>query len=76
MQYYVILLSLYFLSMINLKNKKIEEITFIIMALFLCTSYFNGSDWRQYELYYNLITFENFKEIYFEKGYVLYLLKL
>lgn len=72
MQYYVILLSLYFLSMINLKNKKIEEITFIIMALFLCASYFNGSDWRQYELYYNLITFENFKEIYFEKGYVLY----
>ena len=72
--YFLIPLYLSILSLINPKNKTIKNISFIVTAIFLCTTYFNGSDWRNYEILYNEVSFNNIEKIYGETGYHIYTL--
>lgn len=72
--YFLIPLYLFILSLINPKKKIIKNISFIITAVFLCTTYFNGSDWRNYEILYEEVSFNNIEKIYGEIGYHVYAL--
>lgn len=67
--YFLIPIYLFILSLISPKNQIIKNISFIITAVFLCTTYFNGSDWRHYELMYEQISYNNFYKSYGEFGY-------
>lgn len=71
--YYVVPLLLYILSFVKSKNNYIEKILILILGIFLCTSYFSGSDWRQYELMYNKAEFSEIFKFYAEKGFYLWM---
>lgn len=62
--YYFILLLI--LIGVYIENTKIKKILLGLFFLFLTTSYFNGSDWRQYEYMFNYMKFDNR-----EYGYIL-----
>ena len=72
MIYYIVLVIIYIFSIFNIKNRYIENIIFYLIGIFLCTTYFNGSDWRQYENFYYIISINNFHTMYFKKGYALF----
>lgn len=72
--YFLIPLYLFILSLINPKNKIIKDISFIITGIFLCTTYFNGSDWKAYELMYNVATIKDISSFYAEKGFYIWML--
>ena len=57
--YIFISLILTGLAIINPKNEILKKSIYLLLGIFLCTSYFNGSDWRQYEVMYKLATFED-----------------
>lgn len=71
--YIFISLILTGLAIINPKNTMIKKIVYLLLGIFLCTSYFNGSDWRQYEIMYKLATFEDVSSFYAEKGFYIYM---
>ena len=74
---YLIIFNTIFLFFLIEKysNKKyiFEILSFFILCIFLCFSYFNGSDWRHYEKSYYFFNFSNFLEYEFEKGYSFYI---
>ena len=72
--YYLFPFVLYICSLFNFKNKKLKVFLAISLGVFLCTSYFNGSDWRQYEIMYNEATLGEIQEFKKEKGFYLYML--
>lgn len=74
--YFIPVTWLYILSNLKIKKYKnlIEKVTVILLGIFLCTTYFNGSDWRQYELMYKYASFEGISSFYAEKGFYLYML--
>ena len=74
MEYYLIFIILVTLAIINPKNKGSKNIIGILLGLFICTTYFNGSDWRQYELAYEFVTLDGILTTRYEKGYYLYML--
>lgn len=54
--------------------KSVENFLLIFLALFLCSGFMCGSDWRGYELIYNEIDFNNYFYNYFaEPGFYIYL---
>ena len=71
--YIFISLILTGLAIINPKSRMIKKIIYLLLGIFLCTSYFNGSDWRTYELMYKLANLEDIKTFYAEKGFYLYM---
>lgn len=71
--YIFISLILTGLAIINPKSKMIKKIVYLLLGIFLCTSYFNGSDWRHYEVMYKLATFEDSSNFYAEKGFYIYM---
>ena len=72
--YYLFPFVLYICSLFNFKNKKLKVFLAISLGVFLCTTYFNGSDWRQYEIMYNEATLGEIQEFKKEKGFYLYML--
>lgn len=72
--YLVIPIILFVLTLQNPKNKYIEKLVFLCVGIFLCTSYFNGSDWRQYEPMYNAANWNSIMHFYAEKGFYIYML--
>lgn len=71
--YIFISLILMGLAIINPKSKMIKKIVYLLLGIFLCTSYFNGSDWRQYEIMYKLARFGEINNFYAEKGFYIYM---
>ena len=71
--YIFISLILTGLAIINPKNEILKKSIYLLLGIFLCTSYFNGSDWRQYEVMYKLATFEDISSFYAEKGFYIYM---
>lgn len=71
--YIFISLILTGLAIINPKNKMLKKSIYLLLGIFLCTSYFNGSDWRSYELMYELANLEDIKTFYAEKGFYVYM---
>lgn len=71
--YFIPTLLLYIFAVINPKSKILKKFLFILLAIFLSTTYFNGSDWRQYEKMYSLVTLKNLQEFYAEKGFYIYM---
>ena len=57
MEYYVVYIVFVILVLINPQNNKIKNIIGYAFGIFICTTYFNGSDWRQYELAYKFATY-------------------
>ncbi len=59
-----------------LRNSRVWYIIYLfILGTFLCCGYMCGSDWRQYELMYNNINFNNiFYGYYAEPGFLFYML--
>lgn len=56
------------------RNPYIECVLLFAIGVFLCTSYFCGSDWRSYELMYDDIDCDNLFFNYFaEPGFYLYM---
>lgn len=51
------------------KNKKIEQILILLLALFFCFGYMTGSDWRNYETYYSWIG-DGVTNLLMEPGYL------
>lgn len=74
MEYYVVYIVFVILVLINPQNNKIKNIIGYAFGIFICTTYFNGSDWRQYELAYKFATFESLKNTRYEIGFYLYML--
>lgn len=72
--YLIIPAILFVFTLINPKNKYIQIITVFSIGIFLCTSYFNGSDWRSYELMYRWANISDVDNFYAEKGFYLYML--
>ena len=72
--YYLFPFVLYICSLFNFKNKRLKVFLAISLGVFLCTTYFNGSDWRQYEIMYNEATLGEIQEFKKEKGFYLYML--
>lgn len=55
--------------------KPLARILLLALALFLCFGYFCGSDWRNYELWYEAVDTSNLFYNYFaEPGYYIYML--
>lgn len=50
-----------------------EKILVISLMIFLCTTYFNGSDWRSYELMYNNLSHYDLRTFSREKGFYIYM---
>ena len=50
-----------------------EKILVISLMIFLCTTYFNGSDWRSYELMYNNLSRYDLRTFSREKGFYIYM---
>ena len=74
---YLIIFNVIFLFFLLNKKIKINENLYkfflvIILCIFLCFSYFNGSDWRNYETQYQIYNLNNYLNYPFEKGYSLY----
>lgn len=74
--YFIPVIWLYILSNLKIKKYKnlIEKITVILLGIFLCTTYFNGTDWRAYELMYKYASFNEIGSFRAEKGFYLYML--
>ena len=72
--YYLFPFVLYICSLFNFKNRKFKVFLVISLGVFLCTTYFNGSDWRQYEIMYNEATLAGIQDFEKEKGFYLYML--
>ena len=74
--YFMPISCIYILSNLKIKKNKslIEKITAVLLGFFLCFTYFNGSDWRQYELMYKYVSFDGIGSFYAEKGFYLYML--
>lgn len=74
MIYYIVFFLLCILSIINPKNKFIKKIILIFLGIFLCGTYFNGSDWRNYELdYFYVNNFMDLMTYKREKGFYIYM---
>ncbi|WP_288875291.1 EpsG family protein [uncultured Fusobacterium sp.] len=72
--YFLIPVILFIMTLQNSQNKWIERVTFLFVGIFLCTSYFNGSDWRQYEPMYYSANWNFIRDFYAEKGFYIYML--
>jgi len=70
------LLFFLLLSFSFIPNKAIKpywKTLIIISAVFFCGGYMTGSDWRQYETYYNWLDYSGIMGLLFiEPGYVIY----
>lgn len=73
MIYYFFYTGTYLLGLLK-KNRKIESFWILMVGLFLTTTYMNGSDWRQYEIFYKYLTINNFSNYWHEKGFAFYAL--
>lgn len=71
MIYYLMYTCTYLLSLFK-THKKIQFYWCCFLCLFLTTTYMNGSDWRQYEIFYKYLTISNFGNYWHEKGFALY----
>ena len=72
MIYYVIFCILLLCSSLNIKKEFIKKGISVFLCIFLCFSYFNGSDWRNYERIYEQYSLKNFYNYPFEKIFSLY----
>lgn len=72
MIYLVIFNLIFIIFLLNIKKRESEYFLFFILCIFFCFSYFNGSDWRNYERYYNIYDLSTYLLYPFEKGYTLY----
>lgn len=55
------------------KANSLWKILMVINAIFFCCGYMTGSDWRQYETYYNWLNYSGIMGmIFIEPGYVIY----
>lgn len=71
--YILISILLTGLAIINPKSKTSKKIVYLFLGIFLCTSYFNGSDWRSYEIMYELARLEEINNFHREKGFYIYM---
>lgn len=73
--YVAIIFLVYFSCILNIETKNkfkyFEYIILSIVAIFICSGYMTGSDWRSYELYYNELSFGNF-DSRMEYGFQIY----
>ncbi|AYZ73038.1 EpsG family protein [Fusobacterium necrophorum] len=72
MIYYICLYVLFTLNFFNKYKKYIRKFSNIIFCIFLCFTYMNGSDWKNYEILYTQYSFQNFLSFPFEKLFCLY----
>lgn len=73
MIYYIVFFLLVFMSIINPQKNKYKFLVGICFGLFLCGTYFNGSDWRHYELSYEYANLKNIYKSPYEIGYYIYM---
>ena len=71
MIYLIIFNIIFLIFLFDKKMKHLYKIA-IILCIFLCFSYFNGSDWRGYEYDYQIYNLKDYLIYPFEKGYFLY----
>lgn len=72
--YLIVIFISFFLELQNSKNLYLKKLIYFLFGIFLCTTYFNGSDWRQYELMYTNVKINNVFTISREIGFSLYML--